>query len=97
MSSSVEYLTYVLDCLREVSGISHKKMMGEFLLYKDGVIFGGVYDDRFLVKMTPSASKFNLQEAIPYNGGKSMLLVDNDDSEEVRDIVLAVYNDLANK
>lgn len=50
MASSKEYLTYVLELLREVGGISYKKMMGEYILYKDGKIFGGVYDERFLIK-----------------------------------------------
>ncbi len=36
MASSKEYLTYVLELLREVKGISYKKMMGEYILYKDG-------------------------------------------------------------
>ena len=50
MPSSKEYLDYVLDLLREVPNISYKKMMGEYILYKDSVIFGGIYDNRFLVK-----------------------------------------------
>ena len=41
MASSSEYLTYVLELLREVEGISYKKMMGEYILYKDGKIIGG--------------------------------------------------------
>ena len=97
MASSVEYLTFVLDSLREVNGISHKKMMGEFLLYKDGVLFGGVYDDRFLVKKTPSVVSLGLQEELPYEGAKPMLLVDADDADEVKNIVLKVCSDLANK
>ena len=46
MASSVDYLNYVLELLREVRGITYKKMMGEFILYKDGLLFGGVYDNR---------------------------------------------------
>ena len=97
MASSIEYLTYVLDCLKDVDVISHKKMMGEFLLYKDGVLFGGVYDDRFLVKKTPNVERFGLEDAIPYEGAKAMCLVDADDSESVKEIVFAVVSDLAGK
>ena len=50
MASSVDYLNYVLELLREVDGITYRKMMGEFMLYRHGAIFGGVYDNRFLVK-----------------------------------------------
>lgn len=97
MASSTEYLEYVFDLLREVDGISHKKMMGEFLLYKDGVLFGGVYDDRFFVKKTASIEAFGLQDAIPYEGAKPMLLVDVDDADDVKNIVLAVLGDLVKK
>lgn len=87
MASTNEYLTYVLDLLREVDGITYKKMMGEFLLYKDGVLFGGVYDDKFLVKKTLTQSDFDLCEELPYEGAKPMFVVDPDDADEVKKIV----------
>ena len=97
MASSKEYLTYILDLLREIRGISFKKMMGEYILYKDDVIFGGIYDNRFLVKKTKSIMDEGLSEQIPYPGGKAMFLIDSENSEEVKDIVLRVYRDLENK
>ena len=60
MASSQDYLEYVLELLREVKGITYKKMMGEYILYKDSIIFGGVYDNRFLVKKTKSVSSLRL-------------------------------------
>ena len=39
MASNNEFLTYVLELLREVSGITYKIMMGEYILYKDDKIF----------------------------------------------------------
>ena len=66
MASSVEYLKYVLELLREVRDITYKKMMGEFMLYKNGVLFGGVYDNRFLVKKTKSLENSGLKEQIPF-------------------------------
>ena len=87
MASSSEYLTYVLELLREVSGISYKKMMGEYILYKDGKIFGGVYDNRFLVKKVAGLEKYHMKEQIPYSTAKAMLLIDAEDTEVIRDIV----------
>ena len=66
MPSDNEYLTYILELLREVDGITFKKMMGEFILYKNGTIFGGVYDNRFLVKKSKSLESSSLKEQIPY-------------------------------
>lgn len=50
MASDKEYLFYVMDLLRDVDNVSYKKMMGEYILYKDNIIFGGIYDNRFLIK-----------------------------------------------
>lgn len=94
MASSLDYLNYVLDLLREVSNITYKKMMGEYMLYKDGVLFGGVYDDRFLVKKTKSFIDSGLKEEIPYPGAKPMLLVDSEDSDEIAELVISIYKDL---
>ena len=97
MASTKDYLDFVLDLLREVSGVSYKKMMGEYILYKDNVIFGGVYDNRFLVKPTVSLKEYELKEQTPYPGGKNMLLVESENADEIKDIVLKVYNDLSKK
>lgn len=90
MASSKEYLTYVLELLREVKGISYKKMMGEYILYKDGKIFGGVYDNRFLVKKVASVEKYHMKEQIPYPTAKPMLLIEVEDSEAIRNIVESI-------
>ena len=94
MASSNDYLTFVLELLREVRGISYKKMMCEFILYKDGTIFGGVYDNRFLIKKTPSIENRGLKEQIPYPSAKPMLLVDSEDPDYIKELVLKVVNDL---
>lgn len=94
MASSKDYLEYTLSLLRELKGISYKKMMGEFLLYKDDVLFGGIYDDRFLIKKTKSLEDKNLKEQIPYPSAKPMLLVDTEDTEEIKELVLKVIKDL---
>ena len=69
--------------------------MGEYLLYYNGLLFGGIYDDRLLVKIVDNNKKYNMQESIPYESAKSMYLVDDVDNQEVsRDIVLDTCKDL---
>ena len=97
MASSKEYFDYVLELLREVDNITYKKMMGEYILYKDNVIFGGVYDNRFLVKDTKSVADYKTKKAIPYPSAKEMLLVDSEDPDEIKKIVELIYKDLTNK
>ena len=94
MATSKDYLAYVLDLLRDVSGISYKYMMGEYVLYKDSVIFGGIYDNRFLVKKTKSIEEYGFKEAIPYPKGSSMYLIDIENPDEIREIVNKIYKDL---
>ena len=92
--STVDYLEYVLDLCRDIKVITYKKMMGEFLLYKNGILFGGIYDDRFLIKKTESISKLGLKEVIPYPTSKGLYLVDTEDSEEIANYINLVINDL---
>ena len=84
MASSKEYLDFVLDQLSGLDGVSCRPMMGEYILYYRDKIVGGIYDDRLLIKPTPSAKALMpdaIQEA-PYPGAKEMLLVDNIDDRE---------------
>lgn len=89
MASNLDYLNFVLELLREVDGVTYRKMMGEFMLYRNGVIFGGVYDNRFLIKNTKVKKEYELAEAIPYPGGSPMLVVDSEDPDLIKEIVLA--------
>lgn len=89
MSSTKEYLELVLSNLGD--GVTCKKMMGEYILYKNNVIFGGIYDDRFLIKKNDLFNDLNLKEEIPYPNAKPMYLVDIDDRE-----LLSKINNLLN-
>ena len=97
MASSKDYLLYVLELCREVNGITYKKMMGEYMLYKDGILFGGVYDNRFLIKKTKSLENSGLKDQIPYPSAKPMLLVDSEDPDEIKELVELVVKDLNSK
>ena len=93
MASTKEYRDYVLEQLSD-NNITCRPMMGEYLLYYDGVLFGGIYDDRLLVKKTDSNSKYNMDESIPYTNAKPMYLVDTDDIDTLKEIVLNTYEGL---
>lgn len=79
MPSSKSYLDFITDQLSGLEGISWRSMMGEYLIYYQGKIIGGIYDDRFLVKPTPSALSMmpSASRELPYPGASEMLLVDN--------------------
>ena len=94
MASSIEYLEFVTDLLRNVPAVTHKKMMGEYLLYSDGILFGGIYDDRFLLKDTPAVRGAFSDEQVPYEGAKPMLLVDSEDPVLIADVVASMIPEL---
>lgn len=94
MASNGEYLEYVLDLLRDVPAVTHKKMMGEYLLYSEGVLFGGIYDDRLLLKDTPAARAAFPDEQVPYEGAKPMLLVDSEDPARIANVVVDMLAEL---
>ena len=94
MASSREYLEFVLDQLSALDGITYKAMMGEYILYYQGKIIGGIYDDRFLVKPTKSAKQLmpDAPLEVPYEGAKEMLLVEDIDD---RDFLNRLLNAMA--
>lgn len=97
MSSTKEYLDFVLDQFSETEGVTHRAMMGEYILYCQGKIFGGVYDDRLLVKPTPSALAMMPKAAreLPYPGAKEMLLVEDMENRAfLRDLLEAMLPEL---
>ncbi len=82
MPSSEKFRDYVLQqfngkLLEGGFCVTTRKMMGEYILYADGKIFGGIYDDRLLVKPVPAALKLlpDAKKQLPYEGAKPMLRV----------------------
>ena len=89
MASTKEYLDYVLCQINGID-ITHKKMMGEYLMYANGVLFGGIYDNRLLLKPTDKAKEIlqNVEYSIPYDGAKPMILCDFiDDSDRLSNVI----------
>lgn len=96
MASSKEYLDFILDQLSELDGITCRAMMGEYIIYYQKKIIGGIYDDRFLVKPVPSAIRMveDIQYELPYEGAKKMLMVDVDNREFLTELIKAMYEEL---
>ena len=94
MASSEGYLAYVLDLLNGVPEITYRMMMGEYLLYASGKLFGGIYDDRFLVKSVPASYERLTLAEVPYDGAQPMLLVDTEDADAVAELVEAMLLEL---
>ena len=97
MASSKDYLTFVLEQLSDLEGITYRAMMGEYILYFREKIVGGIYDDRLLIKPVPSAIALmpTATYELPYEGTKEMLLVNDVDNREfLCNLLLAMYDEL---
>ena len=97
MSSSKDFLDFVLDQLSILSDIDYRYMMGEYIIYYRGKIVGGIYDNRLLIKPTESALKLlpNAPLEIPYPKGKPMIMITDIENQELLEQVFnAVYTDL---
>lgn len=67
------------------------------MLDYDGKVIGGVYDNRLLVKPTPSAKKQmpNTPMELPYEGAKGMLLVeDMEDKDFLQSLFAGIAEEL---
>ena len=95
MATKKEYCDFILEQLSLLDNITFKPMMGEYLLYYNGVLFGGIYDNRLLIKKVENNKKYHMKESIPYENAKPMYLVDDIDNREIiKDIVLDTCKDL---
>ena len=96
MASTKEYLEYVLDLLSGLNDISYRYMMSEYVIYYRGKVFGGVYDDKFLVKPTKTVLEMmtDAEFEIPYDGGKAMVLVDTEDRDFIKEMVEKMWDEI---
>lgn len=95
MASSKEYHDFLMEQLG--AGAKSRAMMGEYVLYYNGKIFGGIYDDRLLVKPVAAAIAavpYPKME-LPYPGAKEMLLIEEVDNREfLRSLLQAMWAEL---
>ena len=95
MPSTESYLDFIMEQLP--AGASSRAMMGEYVLYYRGRVFGGIYDDRLLVKPVPAARK-KMPDGpweLPYPGAKEMLLVEEvEDRAFLAELLEAMYVEL---
>ena len=97
MSSSKDYLEYILDQLSGLDGIWYCAIMEEYIIYYCGKVVGSIYDDRFLVKPVKAAVTMmpDAELELPYEGAKEMLLVDDVENREfLRELLEAMYEEL---
>ena len=97
MATSKDYLNYILEQLSEIEGITHRSMMGEYIIYLNGRIAAYLCDNRLLIKPTPIAMGMMKDASLepPYEGAKEMLLCENtEDREFLKALFEGIYEEL---
>ena len=84
MPSSQKFRDHIVEQFKGELRVTTRKMMGEYILYADGKVFGGIYDDRLLVKPVPAALKLlpDAKKQLPYEGAKPMLRITAEQIED---------------
>lgn len=97
MSKNKELAEYIMDQLSDLEDIRNIPMMGGYIFYYKERIFGGIYGNGFLVKITETSKKY-MPDSEPepsYEGAKPMLPVTIlDDRVALQKMVEEMYPEL---
>jgi len=92
------FATYILEeVLQDIPGINQRRMFGGYGLYKDGIIFGMIIDDKLYFKLTPKSKKlFENSNASPFTythnkSGKTVIMPYYEVPEEILEDKNTIY------
>lgn len=83
MSTSKEYIEFVLEQLEGIPSVTYKKMFGEYLVYVQEKPVLMVCDNCVMVKKLPELAHLmaDAPEGIPYDGARAHYLLDIENRE----------------
>lgn len=89
MSTSKEYMQFVLDQLEEFPDVTYRKMFGEYMVYLQGRPVLLVCDNCAMVKKLPELAELmrSAPDGLPYEGARGHSVLDLEDRELVRQVM----------
>jgi TfoX/Sxy family transcriptional regulator of competence genes len=89
MATSVDYIEFVTEQIRDCGAVRYKNMFGEYMVYVNDKPILLVCDDTVFVKMLPclDALMANAERSYPYGGAKEHYVLDIDNAELAREVV----------
>ena len=97
MASNPDFVQYIVDQCSAAGEIAVKKMMGDYCIYCDGILFGLICDNNLYIKVT-EAGKVVLDEVVlrpPYPSARDHFYISNvDDRDYLADIIRATLPEL---
>ena len=92
MASNSDFVKYIVDQCSGAGVIDVKKMMGDYCVYCDGVLFGLICDNNLYLKVT-ELGRALMKEVIlrpPYDGAKDYFYIsDVDDRDYLTELIKA--------
>ena len=92
MASDIDFVNYVVDQINDVGTVSQKKMFGEYMVYVNQKPCILICNNTAYVKKLDCVKEFYTTEetGYPYKGAKEHYILDVDNRETLKNIVLAL-------
>ncbi|MBR4353612.1 MAG: TfoX/Sxy family protein [Bacteroidales bacterium] len=90
MASNADFVQYIADQCSGAGEIAVKKMMGDYCIYCDGILFGLICDNNLYIKPTEEGAT-QLEEVIlrsPYPGAKPHFYIGDVDNRDYLTTIL---------
>ena len=90
MATSLDYIEFVCEQISGIGEIRYRKMFGEYMVYVNDKPVLLVCDNTVYVKKLPEleAPMKNAECGIPYDGAKEHYILDIDNIEKSKEVVL---------
>jgi len=92
MATTIEYIEYVCEQINGIGEIRYKKMFGEYMVYVNDKPVIIVCDNTAFVKKLPCIEEEmkEAQTGCPYKGAKEHYILDIDNAEFCKSIIMEV-------
>ena len=89
MSTSKEYMQFVLDQLKEFPDVTYRKMFGEYMAYLNEKPILLVCDNTVYIKEFPELDGImsEAERGIPYDGAKERYILDIEDRDLLDEVI----------
>lgn len=92
MATSIDFINYVCEQLEGIGAISYKKMFGEYMIYLNNKPVITVCENTLYVKKLECIKEKmqNIDVGIPYKGAKEHYILDADNADFLKNILLDI-------
>ena len=97
MASNTDFVQYIIDQCSGAGEIAVKKMMGDYCIYCNGVLFGLICDNNLYIKVTDAGEAVldEIDLRPPYPSARDHFYISNvDDRDNLEDIIRATLPEL---